>query len=109
MTGRELFSEGANLLLSAASHRSRDTRDLPPFAQQGSPFAKAIPRERLQSDQQNLNQSRSAVTTSETRSIKGNVALDQQLPTGTHITLNGNTEIDKSSDNGVELAGTRPA
>ena len=25
MTGRELFSEGANLLLSAASHRSRDT------------------------------------------------------------------------------------
>ena len=107
MTGRELFSEGANLLLSAASHRSRDTRDLPPFAQQGSPFAKAIPRERLQSDQQNLNQSRSAVTTSETRSIKGNVALDQQLPTGTHITLNGNTEIDKSSDNGVELAGTR--
>ena len=62
---------------------------------------------REKSDQQNLNQSGSAVTTSETRSVTGNVALDQQLPTGTHITLNGNTEIDKSSDNGVELAGTR--
>lgn len=62
---------------------------------------------RENSEEQNLNQSGSAVTTSETRTVTGDVALDQQLPTGTHITLDGNTEIDKSTDNDMELAGTR--
>ena len=62
---------------------------------------------REKSDQQNLSQSDFSVTTSETRSVTGNVALDEQLPTGTHITLKGHTEIDKSSDNGVEWVGTR--
>lgn len=62
---------------------------------------------RKNSDEQDLNQSGSAVTTSKTRSVTGNLALDQPLPTGTHITLGGSTEIDKSSDNDVNLAGTR--
>ena len=59
------------------------------------------------SEQQSLNQSDSAVTTSETQNVTGSVALDQQLPTGTHITLGGSTEIDKASNTDVELAGTR--
>ena len=62
---------------------------------------------REDSEEQNLNQSGSAVTTSKTQSVRGNVALDQELPTGTRITLDGSTEIDKAEDSDVELAGTR--
>lgn len=62
---------------------------------------------REDSEEQDLNQSGSAVTTSKTRNVTGNVALDQPLPTGTHILLGGSTEIDKADDSDVELAGTR--
>ena len=59
------------------------------------------------SEEQSLSQFSSSVTTSETRAVTGNAALDQQLPTGTHITLGSSTEIEKSDDSDVELAGTR--